>query len=262
MNRTKTLIFTVASIMTICDYAVAQIETIHDVAPIGMNDSENAQLYGKIKTVKETVYTVDFSRHTVEKGDFINSLVTSYNSEGYIETEVTLDSDGEEAGKTITQYNEPQVKRVSTKYNELGNRIEQTLYSYTAEKLCAQMRLTDALAITMATSEVSHGDRWSSITTTYVGAFGEDISKSRFEYNESGRVVKSVIESGGNTTTKQVKLDPYGHPKILVTSAKGQADQKSTYKYVLDGKNNWTERTEYVNNKPIEIRYRAIEYFD
>ncbi|MCQ2214907.1 MAG: hypothetical protein MJZ31_03195 [Bacteroidales bacterium] len=262
MKRISTLILVFAALyMLCCNVAVAQIETCNDVAPIGMSDSDNAQLYGKVHTVKESVFTVDYSRNVIDKGEFINSHITTYNSFGNEESVVKLDAEGAEVGKSITQYNEDRFKRVTTEYNELGERIMQTLYSFTADGVCAQMRLTDAMAITMATAEVSHGDNWASIGITYVGPFGDESSESRFEYNSLGRIEKSTIKAEGSIAVKLAKLDSNGYPKIIVTTVNGKTESKRSYKYVLDSNNNWTERIEYADNKPVEIRYRTIEYF-
>lgn len=262
MNRTTLIYILAGLLLTFCDYASAQIETINDVAPIGMSDRENAQLYGEVISIKESIYKADFSRRVVEKGEFITSHKVTYNSAGNEVSDIKLDIDGTEGGKTITQYNEEGFKRVTTEYNELGDRIMQTLYSFTADGLCAKTRLTDAMAITMATSEVSHGDKWASVSMVYVGAFGEDTSESRFEYDNKGRIEKSIITTADNTTIKQAKLDSNGHAKTILTTVNGKTESKKRYTYVLDHRNNWTESVEYVDNKPVEVRYRTIEYKD
>ncbi|MDO4461922.1 MAG: hypothetical protein Q4C30_05415 [Bacteroidia bacterium] len=260
MNRTPLIYIVSILLMTICNYSFGQIPTMNDVAPIGMSDRNNAQLYGEVIKIEESIYKVDFSRRVIDKGEFINRHIVTYNSIGNELSDVKLDTDGTEAGKTITQYNTDGFKRVTTEYNEVGERIMQTLYLFTADGLCANMRLTDAMAITMATSEVSHGNNWASISTTYVGAFGNDNAESKFEYNENGRIIKATITSSDNTTVKLAKLDSLGHPKSIQTIVNGKTESKKTYKYVLDEYNNWTERVEYIDNKPVEIRYRSIEY--
>ena len=48
--------------------ATALIQLQANVAPIGMSDRQNAQLYDNVESYTETKYAVDYSRHTIEKG--------------------------------------------------------------------------------------------------------------------------------------------------------------------------------------------------
>lgn len=243
--------------------ATAQIQLQVNVSPIGMSDCQNAQLYGNVESITETKYSVDYSRHTIEKGQWTTSYTTTFTSNGS-EKSVTLhNSDGSDVGKTITQFNENGTKRVTTQYTEAGERTTQMLYSYTADGLCASTRVTDAMAITMATSEISHGKDWASVTEVF--AVSDRLSTTsvwKFEYNAEGRIIKQTVEMDGHVATSQVKLDANGHPKSVIGKTDNGEKSKFSYEYVVDSHKNWTERVEYIDGEPKWITYREIKYFE
>ncbi|MCF0190336.1 MAG: hypothetical protein HUJ96_03635 [Marinilabiliaceae bacterium] len=234
----------------------AVISQQFSVAPLGMSDRENDQLYGPVVSVDETTWRVDYSRRTVVKGEFVMSYLTTYRSDGGVESQINKDNQGMELTKTVHQYEENGDKRVSTTYSSDGQRTLQMLYLYTSDGLCASIRLTDALAVTISTSEVSHGQNWSGVDEVF--ADGE-VRATVYKYNDKGRLTEISVKSNNEQTRTEMRLDSNGHPvKQTVTST----TQKSTYtyEYEVDEHRNWVRRIKYEKGTPVMLTTRIIKY--
>lgn len=226
------------------------------VNPIGATDLVTDQFYGKVRQVDERVYAVDYSRHVLEKGDFVSGSTRIYNASGMITGERTTDAQGELLTRTVYQYKDS-VKYVSTTYGAAGDRTLQTLYAYTADGHCARLRFTDAIGVTISTSEVSHGPRWAMDDESF--ADGESVV-TQYYFNADYRLVKVEAEGGDGKTAIAYTLDADGHPKRMSRSAGGRKTVV-TFDYTLDAWGNWTRRVSFIADKPFEVAERTISYY-
>lgn len=226
------------------------------VNPLFVSDMRTDQFFGKVHTVTEQTFKINYERRVIKQGEFVGASTRIYNVDGSIATETTNDETGELLTRTIYQYANG-VKSVSTTYSANGARTLQTLYAFTADSVCARMRCTDAIGVTFCTAEVSHKKNWSMIEETF--ADGENVA-TEYLYNDNLRLTKIIANSNGNRREMQFTLDTTGHPRRAIT--KGQGHKITTdYTYTLDNQGNWTERIATVNGIPSEITRRVIEYY-
>lgn len=248
----KQILFVAALVATSLSHAQRP-----SVNPIGLSDSKTDQLRGQVEQVLERTVSVDYSRHTVEPGEFISSFERNYSLEGAVTKDVTYDEAGLLLTRTIYQYSEGR-KTVSTTYDANGNRTLQTLYAFTADGHCARMRFTDAIGVTISTSEVSHTALWASDNEVF--ADGEKVNREYF-YNEQYRLLKITSQSDSDGVSETTyTLDAQGFPR---RAQQKSANAKHTieYEYTIDEQQNWIRRVTTIDGRPAEITTRTILYY-
>lgn len=226
------------------------------VGPLNTTDCEMLQFNGQVNEVNEQTYQIDYSRHTIQKGTFVSSRKICFFQNGDVNNEMSYDQTGELLSKTIYQYKDS-LKSVSTTYNTLGERTLQTLYANTADGVVARMRYTDAIGVTISTSEISHKTNWSAINETFND--GEKVLTEYF-YNVNKRLTKISMTSNGNVAERIFTLDTDGNIKKEQTKENGKRVTYE-YEYTLDSQKNWIRRIASKNGTPIEITERTIIYY-
>ncbi len=229
----------------------------HGVNPLGASDRATDQLLGNVESYSERVIAIDYSRRVVEEGAFIAASEHTYDEAGNILTEKTFDEMGMMLTKTIHQYTDG-VKSVSTTYDSQDTRTLQTLYAFTADGVCARMRFTDAIGVTISTSEVSHKESWACNEETF--ADGENV-KTEYFFSASLRLTKIRRESDSDGKRETIiTLDTNGFPRRAVVKSKTGRDTLE-YSYEYDKTGNWTRRQTSLNGVPHEIATRTYVYF-
>lgn len=226
------------------------------VNPLRTSDRSTYQLYGKVSQITEQTYKVDYTRRIVEKGDFVSSILMKFSFDGSITEEQSFDDSGELLSKTIYQYKDS-LKSVSTTYDASGTRTLQTLYANTADGVVARMRYTDAIGITISTSEVSHKKNWAAIEENFND--GEFV-KTEYFYNSDMRLDKIIKKSGSDVSERVFVLDANGNPRKEISKQNGKKTILE-YQYKTDDYGNWIERLISSNGKVLEQTKREIVYF-
>ena len=204
----RVLIRIIALFIVFCN-ATQSVAQRFGVNCSGATDRETAQLYGPVQRVTERVYKVDFSRHVVDKGELQSVRSVEFAENGSVKLEQTFDAANELLSKTIYQYKDS-MKSVSTSYDASGTRTLQTLYANTADGVVARMRDTDAIAVTISTSEVSHMPNWAANNESFND--GERVLTEYF-YNDNRRLVRVLKTSNSDVSEQTITLDANGHPK-------------------------------------------------
>lgn len=245
--------------LLIASLATAIITTsqTRGVNPLGMSDRAVAQLKGNVNITYETIYNVDYSRHTADKGDFIISTETTYNQDGDIQTERTFDVDGMKTTGTLYQYRNGR-KHVTTTKDAQGTRTLQMLYSYDDDKNESFMRFTDAIGVTISTLSVTHGEQQAQVTERYYKD-GESIT-TLYEYDKNGCLKKITKTEAEKTTITTFSIKKNNLPSKSVTKSDNETTT-TKYEYIIDDNGNWTQCITYINGKPVTIAERRIVYF-
>ncbi|MCQ2227631.1 MAG: hypothetical protein MJZ01_06975 [Bacteroidales bacterium] len=245
------LIAALAAISAFAQFPQAGVE------PIGMTCRQAQGLSTNVQTIRTSTYVVDFSRHVIQQGEFLESVERNYNAIGQLESERSFDADGNKLRGTLYQYRDSNLY-VSTHLDAQGQRQLQTLYAYTADGFCARMRLTDAMGLTISTSEISHTQTWSSVSESY-NTDGESV-ETRYEYNKQGYLV-NVTRRGDVTSSTTFS---YGFKKLptKMTIEKAGSKETFTFEYETNTQGDWTVRTTYKDGTPVEIARREITYFE
>lgn len=223
------------------------------VSPLGVSDAVTAQLSGNVSSVRLTAWNVDFSRHTIERAEQVADARTTYDGNGMVSEQTRYDADGQLASRTVYQYDGPARKRVATTYDRRGERTLQTLYAYTADGALARMRLTDARAVTISTTEVSTADNYTETLETYND--GEQL-RTRYEYDPAHHLLRVT----SNDADTRFRLDRGGLPAKAAKNAAGKPQQAITYLHERDQQGNWTQRITFVDATPTRLEHRDITY--
>lgn len=91
------------------------------------------------------------------------------------------------------------------------------------------------------------------------------IQTIKFEYNSNGKMVKEerIYENEDNIMTITYVYDEQGNKiEEHKTNTDGNLDIKISWEFTYDEKNNWIERIEFINDVPLLITEREIQYFD
>ena len=223
----------------------------------GMNDRQKDQFVGAVKIVKTVTYEADFSRRVAENGEFISSSVRTYFENGEIDRERINDEQGQLLSLTIYQYRDGH-KYVSTTYDANDTRTLQTLYDYNEDGVCTFMRLTDAIAVTISTNNIKHGENWVEMSERFRD--GETVNE-RFIYDKKGHLIEhnkfGSADQTINTTYVIGKKGVATKAKIKQNGTK----QTITYEYEFDTQGNWTKRITYAGGIAKEIATREISYY-
>lgn len=233
--------------------ALAQVPGVN---PIGASDRDVDQVLGKVNVMTETTVAVDYSRHTIEPSGFIWKVETTWDESGMIQSSRSFDEDGLKLSGTLYQYKDG-VKNVTTSFDSGGTRTLQTLYSFTNDGVCARMRVTDAIGVTISTAEVSHKERWSAIAEKYDD--GEVVTTEYF-YDANTRLIKRTISSSEQHSVLSITLNAEGFAaKSVLKDKHGKTTFEYDYEY--DNHGNWTRRVTKTNGIPTQIATRDYVYF-
>ncbi|MCQ2204082.1 MAG: hypothetical protein MJZ15_06530 [Bacteroidales bacterium] len=236
------------------------------VCPRDFTDCMTDHFHSRVKSFTETVYAVDFSRNTIQKGSQTSKVERTYDELGNIQTERTFDNEGTKLSGTLYQYRDS-MKYVTTTHDAQGARTLQILYEQNdSNKLCTKMRLTDAIAITICTIRIRHEDHYVKTTETFNDG---EVENTEYFYNKNN-TLSSIIKDGDVPTT--ITLN-YGKsvsnifktgnllPQKMTVDKNGQKTVY-TYTYQTDENGEWTYRQTLCDGKPVEIAERTIEYWE
>ena len=202
----------------------------------------------------KTITAIDYSHRTIKLGDVMNSSKYYYNENGDITKEERYDGNGLLIQKTIYQYKDG-LKSVSTTYDASDIRTLQTLYANTADGFCARLRCTDAIGVTISTSEISIKENWTKQTEEFQD--GEIVDTEWF-YNNKGELIKKISNGQETDYISTITLNNKGFPikNIVKTN-----NSRTIFEFVygkISPEGNWLERTVYKDGIPIEKHERTI----
>lgn len=221
-------------------------------------------LKGKVSVVRQTTYEAEEKFGEVEKGRIKLKSVVKYNKSGFIEESLEYDSYGELKAKSLF------------KYDDNGRLIEQNNYDgygklYTKQK-CAY---NDKGVLESQTIYNSDGD----MDGKFIFKYDENRNMNEFSVADNSGEIKMLTKQVNDKRGFPVEMeifesntlrykDSYAYDKEYnrITSIRYNADgglkDKMTFKYVsYDKKGNWLIQYEFIDEKPIKINERAIEYY-
>jgi len=133
----------------------------------------SAKIFGNVKSVKETAYTVTEKFGEVVKGEVLNTFVLNYDDKNH------LTGEPYEGGKRLY------------KYNSNSNKIEQATY--------------DSKGILKSRIAWDYNENGKINEENEYGSNGKLISKTKWKYDDFGNLVdKSKYDSGGELLEREV----------------------------------------------------------
>lgn len=248
--------------MALLLWPMAVAAQIPGVNPVGYTDLDIDQLYGEVVSVRERTFGAKMERRVVMEDMFIACTERNYDERGNVVSDVAYDADDLIITTTIYQYSDG-LKSVTMTRNAAGTPTLQTIYTMDADSMCISMRFTDAIGVTISTSEIVRDGNESTVYEQF--SDGERVS-TEYYYNSSKRLSKKVVtvferigDMGDVKSTTSLSLDRNGHPsKAVVKDGSGKITY--TYEYEVDEKKNWTKRVTFKDGMPVEMAYRTLEY--
>ena len=235
-----------------------------DLSNIDFNkDIENANLFGKVKSVKVNTYRAEVESGEIIKGQERYSLTDTFvvfNEKGYIIEQISYAENGKiktkktftynENGNLITIYDidslENKYKNYSFEYNENGNLI------------------TIQDEIILSEKEYEYDKKGNNININYRTSGANSYLKEIFTYNEKGNVKEKQqhFEKKSHLDTKSnFFYDKEGNmSEYYLYNANGDLERRDSYKY--DEKGNRTNWIKYNSNESVVfmVKYEHDEY--
>lgn len=239
-------------------------------------DLQNEGLKGKVKSVRETPYRAIEEEGKIEKGEIMKSkssrvareiedmyanihveytlqggrmTMESYKENNSLENKFTYHYD-EKRNKTevkIYEENNSLDAKLVYYYDDKGNKTEIEVYRENG-------RLEGKVIYT-------YDDKGDMIGMDF---YEDNLIIYRFTYrnDDKGNVIEGEFYVGDIESKYTCHYDDKGSMiEQNWYNSDGSLDSSHTYQYQYDDQNNWIEKITYVNDKPIEITTRDIEYY-
>lgn len=248
---------TALALMTSIPIAVVAHAQPAGVFPDGGSDAQVAQLTADARQAETTIWSVDFSRHTITKAGIMLHTLDVYDEKGLLITRTYFDTEGQLDSKIIYQYTEDGRKRVSTTYSQATDRKSQTLYAYTADGYLARMRFTDADAVTISTTEV--GTTKSQTMTQELYNDSEKVMTT-YTYDANLKLIGIKRDDGHTSAVTTFSLAYNGLPARGTYETSDGRKQTLRYEFTTDEHGNWTRKVTYVDGVATELAERKIKY--
>ena len=227
------------------------------------NDLEETNLNGKVKSVKETMYSAVEKFGEPVKDEFITQYVYYFNKDGFIkETDVFNESDELK-------------ERWKRKYDDDGNLIESNMYNSDGELEEKRKGKYDDGNIIEAYIYDKYGElkeKWkheydndgNKIESSIYDKDGELKERWKYKYYDDGNQTESNNYNEGEELKGSwvSKKDDDGNLIELNYYEDGELMFKTEYEYKEFDNKNWLIRIGYEEEKATEIIEREIEYYN
>ncbi len=239
--------------------ALAVNAQVAGVCPLGASDRLTNQLFGPVHTSHTTTWSVDFSRHVVQKAEQKRARLQEYDASGNILSEQSLDSDGQPLSRTDYVYVANQ-KSVATTNGFDGTFYvsSRTHYTYSPSGNLVSLLSVDKDSTIISTSSVTLSSSQTIVTESFPD--GETITTT-FSYDSQFRLQNILRSDGKQTSEMKFKLSSDGVPVKGVYRSSDGSKKTITSEYVFDSHGNWTRRVVYVDGKPFELSERRLTYY-
>ena len=198
--------------------------------------------------IEETIEQVKFGDYIQEKDklDFEIVINTKMYKIEYDNNENIVEYNAVDSDSTASSH--------TFKYDDNGLLIETNFFRYG--------RLSSRLKYSYP--ERRGEDLKSEINRYYYGGDGELVDKTNFLYHNNGKLLREYHSNDDHTNSSHLIYYYYDNKGNIIkedsTTITGISERTFEYKY--DSKNNWIMCIEYLNDKPLKIIKRDIEYYD
>jgi hypothetical protein len=226
-------------------------------------DAVTLNLRGNIKSFTESEFDASLKSGKAQKGKLASRRVIQFNELGNQVAQSVFDARGSLKEKSTYAYDENLFKteyilgkpdggidyKSTFRYDENGNMVEEVA------------TYPDGSLYYKAT--FAYDDKGNQVEYTLFNMMGEPIKRITFVYGDASKPVEeNVFKPDGALQYKyRYRYDEQGN---IIEHSSYEPDNTLrgtlTYKYEYDNQGNWTRKTTYKNQKPIEIVERVIEY--
>jgi len=229
------------------------------------NDLTEANLNGKVKSVKKRVYDATEKFGGTVKVNFLYEKIFVFNKSGNKIEEKNYDKDGELSYKWKFKYDEDENVIEQNQYNKDGKLILKGKYKNDVNGKIIEVNFYNPKSELESTWKYEYDKDENLIkvnfdqdgSNQYVYVYDENENLIEIKDSEDWFRWKFKYDKNGNKTVENAYYDNFnGEIKFPIL------DYKKEYKYEkLDDENNWLKLITYKNGKIIYITENEIEYF-
>jgi len=229
------------------------------------NDLTEANLNGKVKSVKKRVYDATEKFGGTVKVNFLYEKIFVFNKSGNKIEEKNYDKDGELSYKWKFKYDEDENVIEQNQYNKDGKLILKGKYKNDENGKIIEVNFYNPKSELESTWKYEYDKDENLIkvnfdqdgSNQYVYVYDENENLIEIKDSEDWFRWKFKYDKNGNKTVENAYYDNFnGEIKFPIL------DYKKEYKYEkLDDENNWLKLITYKNGKIIYITENEIEYF-
>lgn len=240
--------------------ALAVLSLVVGYSQTTKTDLQKENLKGKVKLIKEIAYRAIDKNGTVEKGKVLKygTIFTKYNEEGNKIEESYYDPDGELDDKYTYEYDkEILIEKKRFAYD--GRFDSKWIYTYNK----------NIIEVNRYWAEGGFVSRWVYIYDENKNLIKEEyydleetLSKtSKFKYDEKGNLTEEDIYLSESSKI----IYTYDENRVLVKESWYNSDggvfEDKIYKYEYDSHGNWIQKIQYSDERPYYLTERKIEYY-
>mgnify|MGYP006902134729 CR=1 FL=1 len=228
---------------------------------------ENRNMVGKVKTIVETPYT-PAEDGTIADMDSCCVEMIEFSENGYRTGKTEKNKDGEVTAVNVVEHTETG-KFVSSTWTEDGKEVWKRVVKRDAEGKALGATDTDSTQqVTRRHKAAEYNEYNQPVSGTTYLADSTYLGKWTYDYDDGYEIGRSWTDSSGVQLMEVTgELNENGwlaKAKVMRVDESGEATTTlETYTYdELDEMGNWTQRTEYNDEKPVEVLKRTYTYYE
>ena len=257
---------------------------------------ESDRLKGKVKTIRTIAYDAVDTLNQVVKGQVIDdvygSILIKYDSIGNWTEYRSFNPDGsnrwaefpvfDRKNNMVERYDYTYSDSDSTLYlkyinqfDAKGNLVESARFNANDSIIARYIYKYDKRANVIETLIMKSSD---SLSLRVISVYDEnnnlievkqfnggilnEISTSKYD-NKRNQIEKNVygIDENLKSRTTYSYNEKNDITDVYLYNSNGRLEKKSTFEYKYDFKDNWVEKTDYINEKVVKITERKLEYY-
>jgi hypothetical protein len=244
----------------------AETPETSETAEMERSDWANDHLQGKVRTIEASTYTPE-ENGEISAMDSCCVEIDEFNDQGFIVTNKEMDAEGNMMRVTVVEYTETG-QFLSATTTENGKQVWKRQIEMDEEGTVLSAYDSDS---TQQTTAVYSGMTYNEYNQPLEGAMhtGDStfLGTWSWQYIDGERVGRGWIDSSGVEWIKRVgEVNENGWvSKVTDYGFDGEGNKTTTietYTYdSFDETGNWTQRTEFKDEKPVQVVKRRYTYY-
>jgi hypothetical protein len=226
------------------------------------NDYARWNLKGKVKTIKETSYSVN-DQHAKDSLEYY--FLNEFNSEGNKIVDAAYLPDGKLVKSYSYSYGTNNERTEEKQFDGDGKLIRTISYTYDTKGNLLEDSSIDSQGKPGKKIVFTYDNSGKVIEDNSYGGDGKLQKKFTYTYDDRGNKIETNrFDSNGNPERKTLcNYDAQNNPLEEVSTKPDQTVlKKVNFSYEYDAHNNWIVKTTFVEDKPVNILEREIVYYE
>ncbi|MRM82250.1 hypothetical protein [Riemerella anatipestifer] len=211
----------------------------------------------KVKYLSEITYDVVEENGTLQKGNLKDHLEYRFHEQGHKVEEIWYRLDNSSLKWTY-------------KYDSVRKRIEACatpddyFFTYKYDEQSNKTEVNKYIDGIWVWEERFKYDTQNNLIEAIIFHLGDLYGQKNYQYDAQGNriEVNTYVPDGSLYNKKVYRYDEKGNEiEVKTYNSYGRLESKQAYQYQYDKQGNWIKKTEYEDNKPIQITEREIQYY-